>query len=195
VKTLPSSVSLRERARRYSPAQRRTIDTALELFADHGVSGTSFQMIADVLGVTKAAVYHQFKTKEAIVLAVLEVELAHLEEALDAAEADGAGPKARAALLSRVIDIAVERRRAVSTLQSDPTLVRLLREYEPSRQLWTGLFAILVGDDLTEQARVRAAVLSSAIGSVGHGFVTDVDNETLKTELFQLTRRLVLPHT
>ena len=193
MKSISSPANLRERAGRYSAAQRRTIEAALELFAEHGVGGTSFQMVADALGVTKAAVYHQFKTKEAIVRAVLEVELAHLEDALEVAEAGGAGTKERAALLSRVIDIAVERRRAVSTLQSDPMLVRLLRDWEPSRQLWTRLFAILVGDDLTERARIRAAVLSAAIGSAGHGFVTDIDNETLKAELYRLTRPLVFP--
>jgi AcrR family transcriptional regulator len=193
VKTLSSSATLRERAAQYSPAQRRTIDTALELFADHGVSGTSFQMIADALGVTKAAVYHQFKTKDAIVIAVLEVNLAHLEDALEAAEAGGAGPKARAALLSRVIDVAVERRRAVGALQGDPVLVRLLGDYEPSRVLWNRLFGLLVGDDLTEKARVRAAVLSAAIGSVSHAFVADIDDEALKTELFQLIRTLIVP--
>ena len=73
----------------YSAAQTRTITTALELFGDHGVSGTSLQMIADALGVTKAAVYHQFPTKDEIVLAVAEVELRRLETALDAAEAEG----------------------------------------------------------------------------------------------------------
>ena len=52
------------------------------------MSGTSLQMIADTIGVTKAAVYHQFKTKEEIVIAVVEVDLAQLEAALDAAEAE-----------------------------------------------------------------------------------------------------------
>jgi AcrR family transcriptional regulator len=47
-----------------SAAQTRILIAALNLFADHGVSGTSLQMIADALGVTKAAVYHQFKTKD-----------------------------------------------------------------------------------------------------------------------------------
>ena len=84
------------------------------------------------------------------------------------------------------------RRRAVSTLQSDPVLVRWLGNYEPSRQLWNRLFAVLVGDDLDEHGRVRAAILSAAIGSVGHPFVADVDNETLKTQLRDLTRRLIL---
>ena len=72
---------------RYSDAQRRTAAVAFELFADHGVSGTSLQMIADGLGVTKAAVYHQFRTKEEIVLAVAEIELVGLQEALSEAEA------------------------------------------------------------------------------------------------------------
>jgi AcrR family transcriptional regulator len=45
-------------------AQTRVLDAALDLISEHGVSGTSLQMIADAVGVTKAAVYHQFKTKE-----------------------------------------------------------------------------------------------------------------------------------
>src|SRR5262245_61648465 len=56
----------------YSAAQLRIIDAALELFTRHGVGGTSLQMIADALGVTKAAVYHQFKTKEEIVVAAAQ---------------------------------------------------------------------------------------------------------------------------
>jgi hypothetical protein len=42
-----------------TPAQTRVIEAALALFAEHGISGTSLQMIADAIGVTKAAVYHQ----------------------------------------------------------------------------------------------------------------------------------------
>ena len=38
-------------------------------------------MIADAIGVTKAAVYHQFKTKDEIVVAVAEVDLLKLEAA------------------------------------------------------------------------------------------------------------------
>jgi AcrR family transcriptional regulator len=185
-------MKLRERAAQYSEAQRRTLDTALDLFARHGVGGTSFQMIAEALGVTKGAIYHQFKSKDAIVVAVLEVYLADLENALEAPDTAGGNPKARAALLARVIDVAVERRHAVGALQNDPVLVRVLGEYEPSRQLWGRLFAALLGDDLDEHSRVRAAVLSAAIGSVGHAFVRDIDDDTLRAELHHLARRLIL---
>ena len=71
----------------HSAARTRVLDAALDLFAQHGVSGTSLQMIADAVGITKAAVYHQFRTKDNIVLAVTERELFRLAPALDEAEA------------------------------------------------------------------------------------------------------------
>src|ERR1700746_3321016 len=90
-----------------SAAQTRILDAALQLIAVHSVGGTSLQMIADAIGVTKAAVYHQFKTKEQIVIALTERELGSLEEALEAAEAHDHRTRAREVLLDRVIDLAV----------------------------------------------------------------------------------------
>jgi AcrR family transcriptional regulator len=178
---------------RYSTAQTRTITAALDLFSEHGVSGTSLQMIADAVGVTKGAVYHQFRSKEAIVLAVAEVELQGLEAALDAAEAEGSSVRARDMLLTQVVDLAVERRHAVTTLQSDPVMVRFLGQHEPFRQLMERLFSVLLGDDTGAGARVQAAMLSTAIGGgVSHPFVADLDDETLRSELLRLARRLVL---
>ena len=77
-----------------SAAQTRIITAAIPLFAEHGVNGTSLQMIADAIGVTKAAIYHQFKTKDEIVVAAVEVDLAKLEIALDAADAEASLPRA-----------------------------------------------------------------------------------------------------
>ena len=68
-----------------SATQDRILSAALELFGEHGVNGTSYQMVADTLGVTKAAIYHQFKTKDDIVIAVTERELSKLGDALAAA--------------------------------------------------------------------------------------------------------------
>ena len=70
------------------------------LFAEHGISGTSLQMIADAIGVTKAAVYHQYNTKDEIVLAVAEVVLAGLEAAVTAAEAERSRSRAREVLIA-----------------------------------------------------------------------------------------------
>ena len=58
-----------------SAAQARIVADPLQLFAQQGVGGTSLQMIADAVGVTKAAVCFQFKTKDEIVLAAAEDEV------------------------------------------------------------------------------------------------------------------------
>ena len=174
----------------FSAAQLRIVDASLDLFADHGVSGTSLQMIADAIGVTKAAVYHQFRTKEEIVLAVAEHELTGLEEAVTAAEA--APPtEARAALLHSVIDLAVDRRRWVGALQNDPVMIRLLGSHEPLVALMTRVYALLLGDDPATSDRVRIAIVSGAIGAaVVNPLVADLDDETLRSELLAVTDRL-----
>lgn len=173
----------------YSAAQMRIVAAALNLFAERGVSGTSLQMIADTIGVTKAAVYHQFKTKEAIVIAVVEVELARLEDVLDAAESGERGPSTLEALLTKVIDLAVGRRRIVSTLEHDPVIVRLLANHEPFQQFMARLFRVLLGEEIDARARVRAAMIASAIGgAVTHPLVAGLDDATLRSELVQLTR-------
>jgi AcrR family transcriptional regulator len=186
----PVATSLRELAARYSPAQLRTIDTALDLFARNGVGGTSLQMIADALGVTKAAIYHQFQTKEAIVLATIEVKLVPIEAALADADRAGRTEAAREQLLERVIETVVGNRQ-VTALQNDPVLAALLGAHEPSRHLWAELYAVLLGHELDVEARVRAAVLASAIGSVANPFVRDIDDARLRDELVRLTRPLL----
>lgn len=171
-----------------SAAQTRIVNAALALFGQYGVSGTSLQMIADVIGVTKAAVYHQYKTKEEIVIAVMEDDLRLLEAALDIAEAEE-GSQAREVLLTLVIDLAVQRRRIVSALQQDPVIVRLLAKHEPFLQLMDRLFAVLTGGDSDAAARVRGAMISAAIGgAVMHPLVVNLDDETLRAQMLQFTR-------
>jgi AcrR family transcriptional regulator len=173
-----------------SAAQARIISAALELFATQGVGGTSLQMIADAIGVTKAAVYHQYKTKDKIVLAAAEAELARLEEVMDAAEAE-ASP-GRDALVAGIVDLAVEHRRTSSTILNDPVIVGYFAKHEPFRRVMDRLCRVLMGDDTGHQARVSTAMLTAAIsGAVMHPLVVGLDDETLRSELLKLTRRLL----
>lgn len=184
------TTGLRSRAS-FSDAQRRTIAAALDLFADHGVSGTSLQMIADRLGVTKAAVYHQFRTKDDLVLAVAEHELAGLDEAVGRAEAAPSPAEGRALLLHLVIDLAVERRRWVGALQNDPVMIRLLGTHQPLVDLMTRVYALLLGDEPANSDRMRIAIVSGAIGAaVVHPLVADLDDDTLRAELLAVADRL-----
>ena len=176
----------------YSTAQQRIIAAALALFAEHGVSGTSLQTIADAVGVTKAAVYHQFPAKEEIVVAAVDVELAQVFAALDRAEQGEPGRSAAEIVLAQVIDNAVARRRMVSTLQHDPVINRMLAHQEHFQEFMRRLYRVLVGDARSPEARVRAAMIASAIGgAVMHPFVADLDDDTLRTELLRITRQFL----
>ena len=174
-----------------STAERRILDAALGLFSQHGVSGTSLQMIADAVGVAKAAIYYRFKTKDEIIIAVTASQLAKLEDALEHAEAAKNRTQARNLLLERVIDMAVEQRQTVRILQFDPVIVRFLGEHQPFQQFMGRLYGALLGDDAGRKSRLRIVMLSGAIGSaVMHPLVADIDDETLKAELLGVARQL-----
>jgi len=176
----------------YTAPQARIIAAAVELFADHGVSGTSLQMIADTIGVTKAAVYHQFKTKDAIVLAAAEAELARLEAALDAAGAEATPTRAREVLVTRIVDLAVERRHAVSVILSDPVIIPFFSQHEPFRHVLDRLNRLLMGDDAGSTGRLATTMLMAAIsGAVIHPLFADLDDDMLRPELLRLARRFL----
>ena len=176
----------------YTAAQTRIIETALDLFAEHGISGTSLQMIADALGVTKAAVYHQYNTKDEIILAVAQVVLTRLEAAVAAAEAERSRPRAREVLITGMIDLAVERRRMAGILQRDPVMLRFLDEHAPFRRVMERINRLLMGGVFDPRARVRAAMLASLIaGTVIHPLVLDLDDESLRSHLAKQLRKLL----
>jgi AcrR family transcriptional regulator len=175
-----------------SEAQLRTLDAALELFADHGVSATSYQMIADAVGVTKGAIYHQFKTKDELVIAVADLELSRLEDALEAAESLDCRDEAREFLLNRVIDHAVDHRRAANTLQFDPILVRLLSDHKPFQRFIERLYGMLVGDESGPDTQVRLAALTCVVGgTVAHPLVAGLDDNTLRRQLLDTARKII----
>jgi AcrR family transcriptional regulator len=50
--------------------RERILDVALDLFTEQGFDGTSLRQIAEQLGVTKAALYYHFTSKDDILLAL-----------------------------------------------------------------------------------------------------------------------------
>ena len=177
-----------------SAAQARVIGAALDLFARNGVGGTSLQMIADTIGVTKAAVYHQYHTKDEIVLAAAEAELATLEAVITTAEAERSRMRARRTLVTGMIELAVAHRRTVSTILNDPVILRFFAEHESFRHVMDRMSRVLMGDDIGHEARVSTAMLTAAIsGTVMHPLASGLDDETLRSQLQRLARRFLPP--
>jgi AcrR family transcriptional regulator len=57
---------------RSTATRRRILDAARELFAERGFAGTSIDEVVTAAGVTKGALYHQFRDKTDVLRAVYE---------------------------------------------------------------------------------------------------------------------------
>jgi AcrR family transcriptional regulator len=181
----------RDGAPALTAAQSRIVNAAVDLFARNGVGGTSLQMIADEVGVTKAAVYHQYPTKDGIVLAVAEAELSRLVTVIDIAEAEPSAARARDALLEGMVDLAVTHRHSMGSILSDPAIAGFFASRDDFRAVMHRLNPLL-GVDASPEGRVQTAMLVAAIsGAVMHPFVIDLDDDVLRTQLLDMAHRLM----
>jgi len=159
------SPNLRRRSPR-GQGRARLVAAAGQLFAEHGVSGTSLRSIADRLGVTKAAVYHQFASKEEIVIAVAEPVIEQLR--LIAESAKLLSPQlARATVIRGLVDLALDQRGTSAVLRRDPTMAQILDSHQPYREQLERIDALLLGPSPTAQRRIALAFAGGGIMTVG----------------------------
>ncbi len=161
----------------------------MELFAEHGVSGTSLQMIADRLGVTKAAVYHQFRAKEEIVLAVIEPPLLRLAPIAEAAGKRRSPAARRDTALAGIIDLVVEHRRIAAALSFDPMVNQLVRRHDAIKVLEC-LQDLLTGPDPSDATRVAVTMVSGGLMIAGTDpRLAALDDAALRDHLLATARR------
>ena len=136
----------------------RIVDVALELFAEHGYEKTSLREIADRLGVTKAALYYHFRTKEDILAGIVDSMSAPIDEAIAWGEQQPYSPELRDEIV----------RRFAAGMAGGQRLLRFFHENQPTiRELSVGtrfkermitLTRLMQGPEPTFEDRVRAAV-------------------------------------
>jgi AcrR family transcriptional regulator len=174
-------------------ARDRVLDAARTLFAEHSASGTSLQMIADHLGVTKAAVYHQFHAKEDIVLALVERPLAQLEDIVAEAEAMDGREAQLDVLLRGLVDVVLENPETVGMIQGDPAVSGLVQARQPYRDIVARLTELLAGPHPDAAARVASALYGAGLMLIGHHpLLAGVEPDTMRSELPRIGRRMLL---
>ena len=99
---------LRESARpTREQVDARILEVAAELFATHGLEGTSVQQVADAVGYSKTGLLHRFGSKQGLHAAVLDEAERLLREVL--AEVRDPGGSCPREALARITRRAVER--------------------------------------------------------------------------------------
>src|SRR6202050_2049931 len=92
--------------RRDTRAQAQQV--ALELFAEQGYERTALREIAERLGVTKAALYYHFKSKEDIVRSFTEDYFARIDALIAWGREQPSSAETATELLDRYITIVME---------------------------------------------------------------------------------------
>jgi AcrR family transcriptional regulator len=151
---------------------------ALELFAEQGYDKTSLREIAEGLGVTKAALYYHFNSKEDIVRSFTEDYRAELDEVIAWGAGQPPGPATRAAILARYADIVGRRLPVIRFMeQNQAALHSLLSDDASRKKLFRAQFLSLCdllappGAPLAD--RVRAAMAVVSVGMCSLLFVSE----------------------
>ena len=77
-------------ARRHCAGEQAILDAAVELFSRHGFDGVSMRTIAMQAGVSKSNIYHHFKSKEELYLAIMQSSAERFSDMVEAL-AEGKG--------------------------------------------------------------------------------------------------------
>ncbi|MFC9331131.1 TetR/AcrR family transcriptional regulator [Kitasatospora sp. NPDC057015] len=148
-----------------SDTRERIIRVALELFSEQGYEQTSLREIADRLGVTKAALYYHFKTKDDIVHGIVDSMAAPIDEAIAWGEQKPWSPELRDELV----------RRFAAGMAERAPLLRFFHENQPAlRDSPSGLefkarmiamIRLVHGPGASYQDRLRASMALLTINS------------------------------
>lgn len=120
------------------PSKELVLEAAQRLLLQYGYAGLSMRELAKQSGLAKGTIYHHFPDKRAILLSVLERDIAIARQHIEAAAATGNGKDGCAARLRRVIatffQLQQERRLLIllalrDAAGRDPQVCALLRRY------------------------------------------------------------------
>ena len=181
-------------AERYDPAhgepphggrrgdtRARIQQVALEMFAEQGYERTSLREIAERLGVTKAALYYHFKSKEDIVGSFTEDYFERLDALIAWGRSQPPSPRTGHELLERYIAIVMagtevfrflERNQA--TLRSSDGTDGGKHRFAQFRPRLNTLAEIITGPGASPRSRIRARTALFAASAACMFFTEDV---------------------
>jgi AcrR family transcriptional regulator len=150
--------------------RQRIQSVALELFAEQGYDKTSLREIAERLGVTKAALYYHFKSKEDLVASLVEKYFIKIDTLIEWGRSQARTPKVRAEILDRYYQIMADAGEVYRMLQHNQASVNSLSHGKQREEFFRErIFAMVElltepGAPLPKQLRAGVALASVSYG-------------------------------
>jgi AcrR family transcriptional regulator len=170
----------------------RILDAALDVFSEHGFDGSSLQQIADRLGLTKAALYYHFRSKDELLDALVAPAITEIDAILDTHEGEPDSPARRRRFMEEYLDYLLRHRRLIAYISRD--LATLAHPVISSGNLErrARVEATLAGADLDFNDEVRVGMAFGGMQAVIAQY-PDADEGQLRDALLEATTVLLRP--
>ncbi len=149
-------------------ARARILDAAMLVFRRHGFRRSSIEQAAEAAGLTRQALYHHFKSKEALFRAVIE----QLHENALAAEiaAANAAEKAEGSLADILIaEVTGRLRQVIASFEGSPHIEELFSEHlvqaRDLYQRYAGLYGKQLAATIERVCRRQQLTLAAGMNS------------------------------
>jgi AcrR family transcriptional regulator len=160
---------------------------ALELFAEQGYERTSLREVAERLGVTKAALYYHFKSKEDIVRSFTEDHFGRVDALIAWGREQPPGPQTARELLDRYITLVMEGGEVFRFLERNQATVHGTEDgkhrFTQFRPRLAALMEIIAGPDAPTRDRIRAAAAIFTVSTSCMFFMKDAPEGDLDAVL------------
>ena len=176
--------------------RERIQSIALELFAEQGYEKTSLREIAERLGVTKAALYYHFKSKEDIVHSFTDDYFAEIDDLLDWAKDQPRGEQTRREILDRYVGIVLAGSEVFHFLEQNRAAVQGMEagkeRFARFRGRLEALVDLLAGPDAPLRDRVRATTAVLTVGATCLFYLQQVDDpDKLRAVILEIATDLI----
>lgn len=143
--------------------RERILAEATEMFTRHGYHRTTLRLLADRLGITKAAILYHFPAKDRIVVALMEPFIVAIEEAIEHAAALPF-PESRRALLDGILDGYLANQQLLLMARTDASIFTHEETYQRFMRMPGRVIEIIVGPDAPLEDKVWAVQLMGTLG-------------------------------
>ena len=185
---MTSVKGMSSRALQAEHTRQQILQTAQRLFVERGYDATSLQLIADEMGLTKAAVYYHFRVKSELLHATMKPGIERINAVADEAAALR-GRRARIEhVVSGVADFLVENRHYAVMAATDPAAKRHDMDKESS-DLRERILTLFYGDNPTATQRLAYAAVAGIPDSLPE--LVELSDDELREALRETMLRIL----